>query len=277
MAYKKLSEATFVENIMDTANVLIEENDEIKRVPKSEVGSGVKCWDELEDKPFGEKTSRVNHLKPTEMDGFEQGEEWHEFWFDGPNYLELEEPVILGEKYTLVYDGVEYSATVQDEENSVFFGINYYWTGDRFDDLPFGVLLSAKYDSELDTRFGTKVQCVFTDSSAAKTHTLEIYKDNVEITPLPKKYLPASIYIDENNNVITDITRSELKDAFESKRPFEPRICLKSDNEYYFRPLVSVTFYNEEDAGHNRIDVYFDGGYFVTFEENGEVIFSETD
>ena len=38
MAYKKLSEATFVENIMDTANVLIEENDEIKRVPKSVMG-----------------------------------------------------------------------------------------------------------------------------------------------------------------------------------------------------------------------------------------------
>lgn len=69
MAYKKLSEATFVENIMDTANVLIEENDEIKRVPENVIGrvktvNGTKAdengnveittsWNDLEDRPFG--------------------------------------------------------------------------------------------------------------------------------------------------------------------------------------------------------------------------------
>ena len=47
MAYKKLSEATLVENISEVANVLIEENDEIKRVPKSELG-GCSCPEILE-------------------------------------------------------------------------------------------------------------------------------------------------------------------------------------------------------------------------------------
>lgn len=58
MAYKKLSEATLVESISDVANILIEENDEIKRVPKDELGggSGVSSWNDLTDKPFGEKT-----------------------------------------------------------------------------------------------------------------------------------------------------------------------------------------------------------------------------
>lgn len=40
MAYKKLSEATLVESVSDVAKVLIEENDEIKRVPKNMIGGG---------------------------------------------------------------------------------------------------------------------------------------------------------------------------------------------------------------------------------------------
>lgn len=47
MAYKKLSEATLVESISDVANILIEENDEIKRVPKDELG-GCSCPEILE-------------------------------------------------------------------------------------------------------------------------------------------------------------------------------------------------------------------------------------
>ena len=38
MEFKRLGEVTLVEESMDTANVLIEENGEIKRVPKTEVG-----------------------------------------------------------------------------------------------------------------------------------------------------------------------------------------------------------------------------------------------
>ena len=38
MEFKRLGEVTLVEEAVDTANVLIEENGEIKRVPKTEVG-----------------------------------------------------------------------------------------------------------------------------------------------------------------------------------------------------------------------------------------------
>lgn len=38
MAYKKLSEATLVESVAEEATMLIEENDEIKRVPVSKMG-----------------------------------------------------------------------------------------------------------------------------------------------------------------------------------------------------------------------------------------------
>lgn len=38
MAYKKLSEATLVESVAEETNVLVEENDEIKRVPASMFG-----------------------------------------------------------------------------------------------------------------------------------------------------------------------------------------------------------------------------------------------
>lgn len=52
MAYKKLSEATLVENISDVANVLIEENDEIKRVPKSELGGVGNAVDVMVDNDY---------------------------------------------------------------------------------------------------------------------------------------------------------------------------------------------------------------------------------
>ena len=38
--FKKLGEVTLAENASDSANVLIEESGEIKRVPKTEVGGG---------------------------------------------------------------------------------------------------------------------------------------------------------------------------------------------------------------------------------------------
>ena len=38
MEFTRLSDVTLVEETIDTANVLIEENGEIKRVPKTEVG-----------------------------------------------------------------------------------------------------------------------------------------------------------------------------------------------------------------------------------------------
>lgn len=41
LEFKKLSEVTAVENVDDTANVLVEEEGIIKRVPKSKIGGGV--------------------------------------------------------------------------------------------------------------------------------------------------------------------------------------------------------------------------------------------
>jgi hypothetical protein len=69
MAYKKLSEAVFVEDAMDTATVLIEENDEIKRVPKSVMGK-VKTVNGIEPDEAGDvavgTVKSVNNVEPGE-------------------------------------------------------------------------------------------------------------------------------------------------------------------------------------------------------------------
>lgn len=73
MAYKKLSEAALVENISDVANVLIEENDEIKRVPKSELGGVGNAVDVMVDNDYniiecpltyGELKEKIESKKP---------------------------------------------------------------------------------------------------------------------------------------------------------------------------------------------------------------------
>lgn len=62
LEFKKLSEVTLTEKAVDTANVLIEENGEIKRVPKTEVGGSGSAAIIIKDTEYNNAMSGVSTL-----------------------------------------------------------------------------------------------------------------------------------------------------------------------------------------------------------------------
>ena len=62
LEFKKLSEVTLAEKAVDTANVLIEENGEIKRVPKTEVGGSGSAAIIIKDTEYDNAMSGVSTL-----------------------------------------------------------------------------------------------------------------------------------------------------------------------------------------------------------------------
>lgn len=62
LEFKKLSEVTLTEKAVDTANVLIEENGEIKRVPKTEVGGSGSAAIIIKDTEYDNAMSGISTL-----------------------------------------------------------------------------------------------------------------------------------------------------------------------------------------------------------------------
>lgn len=162
--------------------------------------------DYIKNRPFYEKDNRTTiYLNETIIDGFSGSNNLYKFWFD--EYINLDDPVVLGETYTISWDGVEYSATLRLDDGYSYFGINYYYPGENPDNLPFGILLDFKWDNETEIYYATQVKCVYTDSSTAKSHTIAIYKGDFEIKKIDEKYLPYSVIHPESEVVV--VTRKE--------------------------------------------------------------------
>ena len=88
MEFEKLSEVTLAENAADTANVMIEENGEIKRVPKNTIGAQAD-WNETDE------TNPAFILnKPQSMGGYTYYSYYgnHLYKSDGTYSLATEEP-----------------------------------------------------------------------------------------------------------------------------------------------------------------------------------------
>lgn len=146
----------------------------------------------IKNRPFYEEDNQMKfYLNETTIDGISESGEFYQVWFE--EGIKLDEPVILGETYTISYDGVEYSATPQQEEGGSYFGIDYYSPGENPDNLPFGIWLDTNWDDETDKRYATQIQCVFTNSSTSASHTLAIYKIGSVIHQIDPKYLPSDL------------------------------------------------------------------------------------
>lgn len=88
MEIKKLNEVTLVESVGDEANVLIEENAEIKRVPKTAIGAQAD-WDETD-----ETSPAFIMNKPESLGGYTYYSYYNNKLHksDGTYSLETEEP-----------------------------------------------------------------------------------------------------------------------------------------------------------------------------------------
>jgi hypothetical protein len=250
MAYKKLSEATLVEHINDVANVLIEENDEIKRVPKSELeGSGVSSWNDLTDKPFGEKTVMGDTLTwDGNTDGLETGSQLY--------YSET----------TILYRISEETPRLSDFSDG--FSVNIFGSEMSFDGsyaadfCGVGTALCTDYifiiyedDVTIENEPSVSVYTFPKKGIYAKEFleltslTIPGYNgfERTEITPLPNKYLPESHQFgSEIKDVVvfdSDITLDEGYFAFDKP------LNLKKGKKYNVSINGIDYFCDEYDGG----------------------------
>lgn len=172
--------------------------------------------DFIKNKPFGEEYSNIYYLEEQTVN-IEEHSDLHQAWIDIP----LNDLVYRDNKYTVVFDGIEYEATLYDEEGGAFIGINYYYPSDNRDNLPFGLWFSqfASKDNELYGLSQLAAICA-TDDSLIGEHTISIYAEGLKINKIDEKYLP---------NSVLDIP--ELKDEITSLKETVEVLPSKMDKE----------------------------------------------
>ena len=168
------------------------------------ISGGASSWNDLEDKPFGEEYGNAVYYLEEQTFNLE----YNEAWINIP----LNDLVYVGNKYTVVFDDVEYEATLYGEEGGAFIGINYYYPSDNRDGLPFGLWFNefASIDGELWGLSQLAAICTIDDSLVGE-HTVFIYAEGFEIKKIDEKYLPDSVLdIPELKDEVSD-----LKEAVE--------------------------------------------------------------
>ena len=129
--FTKLSEVEQVEAVSDDATVLIEEDGDIKRVAKSEVG--VSSWNDLTDKPFYETTEMVEILPEQSVTAQRTNAVGYIF--------ESEEKlfdITVGKEYTVVVNGKSHKAECLDDDGAFIEfgrGTNEYFLCANFDGI----------------------------------------------------------------------------------------------------------------------------------------------
>ena len=301
--FTRLSDVELVAGATETANVLIEDDGEIKKVPQSEVG-GKKHWDDIEGKPFGEKTVMGDTLT---WDGNTEGLEVGDISVEDviaylitdavPTFEEFKKLRENGGSCRLLLKQIDNE--VVDEDNSGEFSLSTLYLDDynrcassnavhlQFEDLcdeDGSVWLKKGIYLYVDTYF--------------KRYTAEfqLYGYNgferTEITTIPEKYLPTSggtdikVVVDNDNNIIDcPITYDELKESIENGKP--PMITLfcnmvyDSDNfseiTCQMYPADRFLIHYDDHAENNYIDVACKYDYYLNFRENGEITFYSVD
>lgn len=266
MAYKKLSEATLVESISDVANILIEENDEIKRVPKDELG-GCSCPEILETvggdtltwdgnteglDTYSNVYYRVSDVSPT-MNDFVNG-----------GTIKKSDGTIIEFK--------NYHANEDMGKIDIYMGEIYVFLTEQ-NGIPAGV-----YFRNLNGAYVT-------------SFTINGY------TGFPKEqvkqeYLPGGggnavdVVVDNDNNIIEcPLTYGELKEKIESKKPlmitvFSEYVYTSDDMSeitYYLYPAEEILIHYSEGNEGNYISVKCKDAYYLDFRENGEITFYSVD
>lgn len=173
--FKKLSAVEQVSEMSDNANVLIEDNGKIKRAPN--VSSS---WDALKNKPFYEEIERTTILDECSINmAYLDG--WDEFRTPLDFNISINEPIVTGQKYKVLFDGVEYEGTAYEDEGYHALGMDLYGRQEIVDGMYFGIVFS-KYEGD--------PLIVFTLSDIGPNHTIAIYKETSTVHKIDKKFIP---------------------------------------------------------------------------------------
>lgn len=276
MKTRNYTNLELIEQMPDGANILAETEEGLKRVPANTVGK-VKTvngnepdkngnievpipqgfsgsWNDLTDKPFYSEVKEVYYLEETTISGFDKpsGDYWTVWMLDEP--LKLSNQIKVGEKYIVTWDGVDYEATLFEDEAGSYLGINYYGYG--YDDsFPFGFWIN-QWDST--------IKCVLSITDE-ESHTFSIRKVEKVVKKLDPKYYTTvfympygddTIYKDEACTLFTPAT--ELVDAVESGHVVLKKYHNRDESEYSLLPISKLV--NEEHiikAYFNYDDIYY--------------------
>lgn len=285
--FKKLSDVEIIETPIDTANVLIEEDGVIKRVPKDEVGGikvaaaevgqtivvkavdengnpteweavdlpeGASSWNDLKDRPFYEEVKESKYYYWDEQE-ITFGSETN-----GYTYAEaaINEQFPWSGMLFVNFDDIEYECEIYDtgEYARVIFNVN----GDDISVDFGGTVKNYERNSETAGRW------------ANTTHIISVYSKSIEETvkPLDTKYLPEALQIGEKEVVMFDgdVTGKETDGYYDFSEP----LPLKGDTLYKVKfdniEFTSKAIYDSDDQTWLlRYEV--DGGRILAFYPNG--------
>ena len=266
MAYKKLSEATFVQDAVDTANVLIEENDEIKRVPKSVMGK-VKTVNGVEPDENGNvsvgEVKTVNGASPDENGNVEVPIAWEAL--DGKPFYEksIEWDGDTTDKDSVTIDGYTYykvSDVTPAPENLLgktaqLFNNDQIITYTIFEEMV--VIMDGGYVGEIDGIPGVIVATSTTITPMASPRIAESEPTSITVPS-------TGTYFIKINDSVPMGASAEPMNIYISKMVYE----LKQLDEAFI-PRVNLYC----NLGNNDLYLYWDPGYYnkVTKAELAEI------
>lgn len=155
--------------------------------------SAVTSWNDLTDKPFGEKEEWVEHIPETSVTFSTGGSGEYKETFSSYGALAYGD-------YKVIFDGKEYYVS------AVYQGINMMPAGEMSEEMPFQFLYS----------FGKLY------AFKPGKHTISVYRKQMVVTPIPKKYIPWGVtWIDVYASPLayadgTPMTRKQFVDAMAS-------------------------------------------------------------
>lgn len=282
--FKKLSDVEIIETPIDTANVLIEENGVIKRVPKDEVGGikvaaaevgqtivvkavdeagkpaewecvdkGASSWNELKGRPFYEEILKNQTL----YEGIISGDEW----------TKIDEiPLIVGFSYFVIINGTEYNVECFDdgEGTPIIGSMSLWWEDDYIETEPpfccgnnhFYTLLEGESQVKIvgDKQLIKQIDEKYIPYKAKRVYSLRDY-----ITPEP---IPNANLINKPLLVAEDVTIEQWNNFYKTMQ----EAFILNNNcdcvEIACRREWKITWFYEVDGG-----IEFDA---FAIEHNGD-------
>lgn len=270
--FKKLSTVELTEEIKDTTTVLIEEDGVIKRAPKGKVGgeNNPTKLSDLENDLFYAKIDRVAAFDEVTMNGFfeDDGTRYKISVWDEPFSLNF--PLKYGQNCVVIWDGVEYTATVEEDEGGYYIGQNYYRSGWQAD-VPFGIWIQNGYNGGTDIPFVLSL-------NPGDSHTCTILVESETYKKIESKYLDIPMVTIEKGGTGADNfndARANLGMIY-GLCDSSSELSIVYNGKYIdYAPGTIVFFYALQDIkAYSRTYLYLNNNYYgsvVRIKGNGSV------
>lgn len=186
--------------------------------------------DYIKNRPFyTEKAKFIEYLPKTTISGFDEKHYNYDNIFIkyiGDYGLKVSKPLVMGNKYIVTWDDVEYTATLYSEDGGHFLGMNYYYPTENPDLLPFGMWVRGDIDTLTEI-------CAI--EPGTHTFSIKVVEKEETIKKLDRKYIPSSL-ADWNQN-------DENADDYIKNRPF----YIEEEKFIEYLPKTTISNFVKDD------------------------------